>query len=186
TNADRISLQTEIGYEETVPGRIFRSWEVNSGPDFTFNHGGDLIDAGIGLFARGEFQNYWEGELRFFRFGGTLNDRLTRGGPLTHDPVGYSAGIGFESDPRWAVAVRPEIDLDWSPAGEWSTSLEVDVEWRPLENVSVELEPEVSRSMTKAQYVGSVDDPFAERTYGSRYLFADLRQTEVALSTRLN
>jgi hypothetical protein len=186
TNADRIFLQTEVGYEETVPGRIFRSWEVNSGPDFTFNHGGDLIDAGIGLFARGEFQNYWEGELRLFRFGGTLNDRLTRGGPLTHEPVGYSGGIGFESDPRHSVSVRPEADFDWSPAGEWSTSFEVDVEWRPLESLSVELQPEVSRSKTHAQYVATISDPLAESTYGNRYVFAELRQTEVAVSTRLN
>ncbi|MQA89051.1 MAG: hypothetical protein GEU90_02270 [Gemmatimonas sp.] len=186
TDADRISLSTDLGYEQTVPGSVFQSWEINSGPDLTFNFGGDLIEADIGIFARGEFVNFWEAELRFSRFGGTLNDRLTRGGPLSREPVGYSFGFGVETDPRRSYSLSPEIDVDWSPAAGWSTSFETEVEWRPLENLNIEVQPEVSFGRSEAQYVASFDDPFAEETFGRRYFFAALEQTEIALSTRVD
>jgi hypothetical protein len=48
------------------------------------------------------------------------------------------------------------------------------------------LSPGVERSFTNAQYVGTIPDPLATSTYVSHYLFAPLRQTTVALETRLD
>src|SRR5690606_11901547 len=61
TSADRIIVETGFGYEETRPGRIFRNWQVNLGPDFTFNYGGNLVERDVGVFSRFEFMNFWEG-----------------------------------------------------------------------------------------------------------------------------
>src|SRR5690606_17294348 len=43
-----------------------------------------------------------------------------------------------------------------------------------------------SVSHNPAQYVSTVTDAFADRTYGSRYIFAELDQTTVSFDTRVN
>ena len=60
------------------------------------------------------------------------------------------------------------------------------LEWKPGARVSLRLEPQVERIRTSAQYVDTFDDTLAVNTYGHRYVFADLDQTTVSASVRLN
>ena len=46
--------------------------------------------------------------------------------------------------------------------------------------------PQVLRSQSQAQYLSTVVDPLQTETYGSRYVFGELEQTEVSMPTRLN
>jgi hypothetical protein len=57
---------------------------------------------------------------------------------------------------------------------------------KPAENWVVRVGPELSRTVLPAQYVVTVPDNTATATYGSRYVFAGLRQTTLAIDTRLN
>jgi hypothetical protein len=52
--------------------------------------------------------------------------------------------------------------------------------------LSISLGPLFNRSRGNAQYVRSVTDETATSTYGSRYVFADIDQTSVSLTTRVN
>ena len=52
--------------------------------------------------------------------------------------------------------------------------------------MSLKLEPQIERTGTSAQYVDTFDDPAATHTFGHRYVFADLDQTTVSASVRLN
>jgi hypothetical protein len=50
----------------------------------------------------------------------------------------------------------------------------------------VSVGPNLKKAFVDAQYVDDVADPAMTATYGRRYVFAPLRQTELSLVTRLN
>lgn len=43
TSADRVSLDSNLSYEQIQPGRVFRRLSVHGSPDATWNYGGDLV-----------------------------------------------------------------------------------------------------------------------------------------------
>jgi hypothetical protein len=186
TTADRLSLDTRFNYRQNQPGRTFRTWGLGTGPELSWNFGGDLVEAGTGLVLNGQLLNYWSGALFLQHRFSTLNDRLTRGGPLARDPAGSSVGFFFDSDSRRAYTVGGNANLGWDESGAWSQRMGFDIGLRPAANWDVRVGPSVSRNHTTAQYVQAVNDATATQTFGRRFVFAELDQTSVSLETRLN
>lgn len=186
TTADRISLSGQLAYNRNRPGPVFREWRLDASAGFTYNYDGDLVERRAGLSSSFQFLNYWGGSIRVGRGGGTVSDRLTRGGPLAWDPVGYSVRGELRSDPRRAYTISTEASREWNEVGGYRSSAEVGLGWRPAANWEIQVSPQASWSRSTAQYVTVVTDPAAAATFGRRYIFADLDQTEVALATRLN
>jgi hypothetical protein len=58
--------------------------------------------------------------------------------------------------------------------------------FRPAPNISLTLEPGLFVNRTPTQYIGAWDDPTATATFGQRYVFASLRQTELSGGLRLD
>ena len=186
TAGDRIALNTNFGYEERRPGKTFRQWSLRSGPDVTWNYGGDMVERRIGLFADAELLNYWAGGLRLFNSGGTLNDRLTRGGPLTREPMSYFVGADLRSDQRRKLTVFGGFNTGWDEAGGSRHSADFNIGIKPAETWDIRIGPEFSVNHAVAQYVTSIANAAATETFGRRYIFSDLRQTTLGLETRLN
>ncbi|MBW3630194.1 MAG: hypothetical protein KY464_12950 [Gemmatimonadetes bacterium] len=186
TTADRIALGTAISYRQNRPGNVFRNWGVFSGPDFTWNYGGNLVSASNGVFLSGQLVNYWGGSINVQQRFSTLNDRLTRGGPLTRDPAGAGLGFRINSDQRRAYTFGADGSFGSDKGGSWRRSAGVDVGMKPAGNWDLRFGPEWSRNHSAAQYLQSVGDPLATSTYGRRYVFGELDQTTVSLETRLN
>jgi hypothetical protein len=67
-----------------------------------------------------------------------------------------------------------------------SWSARAAVEWKPGSRVSLRVEPQIEKIGTSSQYVDTFDDVLATNTFGHRYVFADLDQTTVSASVRLN
>lgn len=57
---------------------------------------------------------------------------------------------------------------------------------KPAGNWEVAIGPDLSRSRSVAQYVTTITDTTATRTFGRRYVFSDLQQTTLGIETRLN
>jgi hypothetical protein len=57
---------------------------------------------------------------------------------------------------------------------------------RPTPALSLSASPAWTREFNEAQYVRSVADAAAAATYGSRYVFGELSQSEFSMSTRAN
>jgi len=70
-------------------------------------------------------------------------------------------------------------------ADDHSTSFSVGVDMRPSTFLHVTLGPNLGIQHSTGQYVRSVTDALATSTYGSRYVFADLGQTTLAMDTRV-
>jgi len=115
-----------------------------------------------------------------------VNNRRTRGGPLTLTPPGYQLGIDLGSDSRKTFVLsagaftyyRSRTDEEWSTYA--------NLQYRPAPNVSVTVGPNLSKGQYPLQYVDAIRDTAVTATFGTQYVFARLRQTELSAGVRLN
>jgi hypothetical protein len=184
---DQINTHVMFGHKWTRPGRLMRSWRINFAGFRSYNFGGDVTWTGLFLTGLYELHNFSTGRWFIAYNPRTVSDRRTRGGPLMINQAGVEWDFGLDSDPnkRWVFGMGlhgNHYRLGW----EQSWSARAALEWKPGARVSLRIEPQVDRSRTSAQYVDSFDDAMAAATFGHRYVFADLYQTTVSASVRLN
>jgi hypothetical protein len=186
TSTDRIVLDPNVTYEHTRPGRLLRRWSVRAGPDNVWTYGWELVRRQSYLTVQGQFLNYWQANVQLNHASPSFNDRLTRGGPLTRTPSSNGARFDVGSDPRRRYTVGAQINRTVDRAGLSQTSYSLDLGVKPADNVEFQIGPDLTRLRQPAQYVTTIADAAATRTFGSRYVFAPLEQTTLAIDTRLN
>ena len=184
--ADRLIVETHFQYNETRPGKTFRSWTFGGGPDNIWNYEGQHVLSNVNLVSQITFLNYWGVGLRFEWIPETYDDRLTRGGPLARSPEGLLGRINFNSDTRRNVTYRGTINVSQDDGDSWAQSISGGIDLRPRENWQISIGPNWTRGHTSAQYVTSIADSRAVNTFGRRYLFGGLDQTTLGIDTRVN
>jgi hypothetical protein len=185
-SADRLGVDVNVSYRDNGVGRLFRRWDVNVGPDATWNYGGDRVGGSVGIRGGVQLLNYWNVNANYDFRPAALDDRLTRGGPLAVRPREQSFGMFVNSNPRNRTTLNVQANQGWNAAGGSSQRLETNVGVRVASNVEVRVGPQLNRSHTVAQYVTSVRDATMDATFGRRYIFAPIDQTTLSMSTRLN
>lgn len=186
TNADRFILDTHYQYTQPDPGRVLRSWSMFGGPDAVWNFAGDRTFTNINTMARIELLNYWGTTVRVQYNPWVDDDRLTRGGPIAQSPGGFSGNLNVNSDGRRSAVARGTYAWGSDTAGGWNRRLQLNLRARFKETLQFNIGPSYSWSFSPAQYVTRIDDPLAEATYGTRYVFAGLDRTTLSLETRVN
>ncbi|HEX2077344.1 MAG TPA: DUF5916 domain-containing protein [Longimicrobium sp.] len=185
--ADRLDAEVGGDYQETRPGKVLRRW---------FTYGSALVEHNYAwenisnrLFWGGNLQllNYW---FAYTNVGvslpGTVDDRLTRGGPAARRVGFYTVNAGVSSDPRKKVIGDVGTFLQRDRAGGDDNQFFARLLLRPAPHWEFSIGPSFSRTHVVAQYLGTVPDPAATETFGARYVFASLNQTTTALEARLN
>ncbi|HEX2722347.1 MAG TPA: DUF5916 domain-containing protein [Gemmatimonadaceae bacterium] len=184
--ADRVDLQANGSYVETRPGR-FRRYQLAATALVEHNYSWEPISSRLFLNSFVQFLNYWGAN---FNFGaglpGTIDDRLTRGGPSAKRPPYFSVNAGVASDPRRSVVLNFGTFLQTGPGEGSNSDWFANVQFKPQPNLEMSLGPSLSRDKSEAQFLGRITDPAATRTYGVRYLFASVNQTTLSLDTRVN
>ena len=184
--ADRMEMRSSFGYEQPTAGRHFRTLSVNAGTIGRLNFGGEVVAAETSLALRAQHVSFNQFNARVARQFGVWNDRLTRGGPLTRQPSGYSGSVGFNTDRRKIWQLQAGFELAEDDEGGRSRGGNLTLGVRFLEIYELQVGTNVSRTRAAAQYVTTVSDPAATQTFGRRYVFAPLDQTTVGVETRLN
>ena len=185
--ADRLDLQTGFNYNETRPGKVLRRYAGFGQVLVEHNYDGQNISNRIFTGANAQFLNYWNAFLNLSTsLAGTVDDRLTRGGPAARRAGFSNLNAGFSSDPRKPVIGQLNGFFQRDDAGGSQVDLFAGVVLRPAPHWEVSLGPNYGRVHSVAQYLGTVPDPLATETFGARYVFASLDQTVVGLETRLN
>ncbi len=115
-----------------------------------------------------------------------MDDRLTRGGPLSRLPAGGTLTARIDSDNRKSVTYGATLTDSWDDAGGYARSVTPYLSIRPMSALRISFEPGLRKSRDNAQYVQTVEDPTAIATYGGRYVFATLDQTTLNLDTRID
>jgi hypothetical protein len=184
--ADRLDLQANGSYVETRPGR-FRRYQVSGTGLFEHNYDWEPISSRLFLNGFLQFLNYWSTNLNFSTgLPGTIDDRLTRGGPRAERPPYFSVNAGVSSDPRRSIVFRIGNFIQWGPGDGRNFDWFATLEFKPRPSLEFSFGPEIGWDKSEAQFLGRVTDAAATRTYGARYIFASVDQTTLSLDTRVN
>ena len=184
--ADRIDLQANGRYVETRPGR-FRNYQVSGTALFEHNYAWDAISSRLFLNGFLQFLNYWSANLNLSSgLPGTIDDRLTRGGPHAERPPYFSVNSGIESDNRRAVVFELGNFTQWGPGEGRNFDWFGGVLFKPRPSIELSVGPSLSWDKSEAQFLGRITDPAAVNMYGARYVFASVDQTTLSLDTRIN
>jgi hypothetical protein len=113
-------------------------------------------------------------------------DRLTRGGPVGQVPTRTGAGLEINSDSRKKHTYGAFLQHFDDEAGGWSDYIGPRLTLKPMPALRIQFQPSWSRSRSMGQYVTSQEDAAATETFGTRYVFATLDQTELSATTRVD
>jgi hypothetical protein len=159
---------------------------VSLSADQEWNFGGERIGRGVGVFLSTQLRSYWSAYGTLSRGFASLDDRLTRGGPMARDPGHWYADANLSTDDRNRFFVSGEAYYLHDDAGGWSAGGGAFVSIKPAPGVKLRIGPYVADDRPATQLVTRVSDSLAVATFGRRYVFATLDQPTTSLSTRLD
>ncbi len=173
-------------WRKTNPDRLTRRRSLSIAKWYALNFDGDRQGDGLHFFWDMQLRNYWAvGGNGYQRFR-SQNDTFTRGGPSGENPARRGAGAWLETDSRRRASGSAEVFYSRNVYGSDEPEASLSLHLKPTSSFSLRIGPSYRRPHVVAQWVGSQEDSLAVHTYGQRYLFAEIRQTEVSLTTRLN
>ena len=190
--ADAASVTWQLDYNQPEP-RWLNYYSIYTYGGVSTNFGGDIIDHDYrgGFFLR--FRNLWSWSTTGGISPTYTNDRLTRGGPLARRPAYGSLSTVVSTDRSRRLSAQLQVsllrDLPHSFAGtipEWDRFVTIGLTARPSNALEVSLEPTWGIEVDTDQFFTRIRDDAARATFGTRYVFADLRQEQVDLGVRLN
>jgi hypothetical protein len=185
--ANRADLQGTLAYVENRPGKTFRSYQFNGYARGEWNYDGDHIYNNFTLTGFGQFLNYWWSEVTVgTTLAGSVDDKLTWGGPLARRPGALRLNASVGSDDRKKVAGVLQGVFMRDDEGGSDVLLAAELQLKPSPRWNLTLTPIYQRTQLGAQYIMSRADVAAVNTFGRRYVLAELDQTTLALETRLN
>ncbi|HET7790005.1 MAG TPA: DUF5916 domain-containing protein [Gemmatimonadales bacterium] len=173
------------GYRWTTPGKVFRAAELYGAAFRSYDYDGNMIWTGVFSNGWAQLRNFYQVNFDVAYNPWTISNRRTRGGPLMLTPPGYQFDGMVQSDSRkfWMLML---MGGTYQSVGDRNWYLSPSIELRPAPNVDVTVGPNFSQDATPEQYVGTFADSNATQTFGNRYLFATLHQTEVSAGIRVN
>src|SRR6266705_1981811 len=181
-----INMHLGGGRTWSKPGKLFRYAEVGGAVFRNYDWDGNIIWSGLFQFGYVQFHNYYGLNWNLAYNPWTVSNRRTRGGPLTLTPPGYQFGFDANSDSRKRVTLGAGAGTYYRSGADYDWYSYLNVQYLPAPNVSVSVGPNLSGANYPLQYVDAIADSTATATYGTRYVFARLRQTELSAGVRLN
>lgn len=185
-SADGIDYNADIQVRETEPGRYFRNWRLGFVTRGAFNYGGDRTNEEWNQNTTLTFLNFWTFNLNTKFDLPTLDDRLTRGGPLMRTAFSWGQEYRLNSATGSRVGWRANFSWNRDGLGGWRNNASGGITLRPAPRWQLSLDPNYQVSTDARQYVATVTDAAATATYGARYVFAYVDRVTTSLRTRLN
>lgn len=183
---DRKDMQGFLSYVQNKPGSVLRQWRVNTSFRSEHNSAWDPILTVSATSVFLQTLSYWNTLFQVSRFFRAYDDRLTRGGPMASRPGWTTVFLNVSSDNRLPVTGRVNVNYTRDEAKGWTQGVFLSVGVRSSTSWTLSFGPSYRRSFGAAQFVTSVPDTAYKPTYGVRYVFAPIRQTEAGLETRFN
>lgn len=183
--ANVINMHVGGGYDWTTPTSYYHFLEL--GLFYFRNLDYDWNKTAEGIFTYGNYQlpNYYFISWNYCYNPATINNRRTRGGPLSINPAGWQVNLSANSDDRKSLVGNVSF-FSYQAANENNIEYDLGFEYRPASNIDVSISPFYNRELTNAMYVGTQGDKTATATYGSRYVFGTMDQKTIGAGIRLN
>jgi hypothetical protein len=185
-STDMRSFAPIINYRDQKPGNYVRSWEQYLFWNPSWNFDGDMTFNGVGAITVFEAANFWNYFVRLDWRPPALDPGLTRGGPVAGLKSGGGYLVEVNSDRRKKHTYGAFLQYSFNTGGGTGLFFGPRATIRPSPAVRVQLQPQYNRVHALAQYVTTTADANATQTYGSRYVFATLDQTQLSMTTRVD
>ena len=179
------SVSYSVMYRENTPDRL-RFYNLWTFGGQAWNYDGDHITNWYNIGSYIQFNNLWSFNFNINLNGKQVSDRLTRGGPIAENPRSWNFNVNINSNQTKRVSFNVGAFNRWDNSGERSTNIWGGIRTRPSTNIQLSLSPSISFFNGTDQYVTTVPDPLAARTFGSRYVFANIDQTTLSTTLRLD
>ena len=186
TIADRRGANFMVEYQQPAPLGKFQEYYFWLGGDYVYNFGGDIVEHdyfGGAYFRMRSFRGF---ELNYSYSPNHINDRLTRGGPITIRPSDYSLSGRLHSDVRKDLTASVRYRWRADVTGEFDKTYAASLNWRPAPNMELSPGIDFTQQFDNDQYVTKIHDIGANHTYGVRYVFADIDQSTLSASLSVN
>jgi len=183
--ADYHALSYYVSYQENSP-KIFRSYNLWAFAGHTWNFGGDLINNYYRTGGYFELNNLWSFNYNIGFNGNQYDDRLTRGGPVASSPRSWNVNFNINSDQTKKVSFNVGGYIEKNAAGGYFGDYWSSFDMRPATFIQLSISPELIIKKHNDQYVDTFADPEANQTYHNRYVFADIDQTSLYTTFRLD
>jgi hypothetical protein len=184
-NGDMINAHIIGGYKWVKPGRLTRHAEFHLAHARNYDFGGNNTYSVWFHYGYVRFLNYYLLNYYLAYNPETLNNRRTRGGPLTLNPDGVETSWSVSTDSRKPLVFGLGFSTtNYQPNHGWNAA--VTIEWKPSSNMSFSISPQYTADYTHAMWIGAFADPLAVSTFGNRYVFAELDYKDISAGMRLN
>ena len=183
---DRGGAHAVYFWRDVQPNRLTRQWQWWLAKWWTWNYAGELQGNGYNGQIGATFLNYWNAGFNAGWRHRTLDDRLTRGGPSALSPSLAFWNVNAGTDSRQAFSASGNASYSWTEEGGWQWNGGTSFNIKPSPKVTISTGPSWNRSHFIAQYVRTVSDPTADHTFGGRYVFGLLDQSQLTMTTRVS
>jgi hypothetical protein len=134
-----------------------------------------------------EFLNFWTANASLSYGADFMSRRATRGGPRMMDPGSWGFSMGFGTDNRKLLFLRPSLSVNRGRRDSGnSTKIGMSMTLQPSNQLLMTFTPSYQKSSNGAQYVAATGAVPFEPTYGTRYLFGDLDRQDLSMVARVN
>jgi hypothetical protein len=183
--ADVINSHVVTGYRWSDPTEYYRFMGFDVATFLNYDFGGNKTAQGFWFGGYLTMLNYYGIQFRTQYNPETFSARRTRGGPLMVNPSLQSFSADLFSDSRnwWVLYVGGGATTG---GNDQNTNAYIQAELKLTPTFTLTLGPDISFDNSKAQYIRSVADANANDTYGRRYVFAELKQTSLGATIRMN
>jgi hypothetical protein len=179
--ADTIQQSGWVQFRWDTPTRAFRTFRLNLNQWAGWNFDGDRRSAGANVNAHIVLKSNWSAGAGANFIDAVVDDRSTRGGPSFLSARGGNVWYYLNTDQRKAVNGGWMGYYYRNEQGSVEYGFDPEVTWRPTSFLSLSGGVRYSKSDNDTQWVQNIDD-----APSTRYVFGRIRQTTVALTTRVN
>jgi hypothetical protein len=183
-NSDQRFVYGWFNYNRFQPGTVFRNWSVGFNPNAGWDFGGTRLWSQVNTWGNATFANFWS--VNFFANNrwDAMSTGALRGGPALYSPGGNNVNVNVNSDRRQPVF--GSLNLGGYRERGTDTNrryVNAGINARPSARLELSLHPGVNWNDAAWQFVSA---PLTSATGEREYIFAQLDQTTVSLTTRLS
>ena len=185
SRTDIINYHIETGYRWNEPTRYYRIVNCNVAYFKTNDFGGRTQYQGIWGQVYYQFTNFHSVSIGYDYGFPFYDNYATRGGPALHIHSGNEWNFNYSTNDAKNLYGNGSF-YGYESDIIISRSMSVGVTYRPIPSLSFSLTPGYSRVFEKPHWIATEDDPYADLTYGKRYIFANLFRNEFSAQVRLD
>ena len=183
-STDDIEYNADIQIRQTVPGKLFQNWQLGFETKGARNFGGIHQMNSWTQTTQATLRNFWNFNVKSTLDLPSLDDALTRGGPLMGRPREFKQELRLNSAFGARTFWRVSGGYGTDEFATWRRHVGAQITLRPSARVQVSAEPSWQGGVDPRQYITRVAG--GDRTYGNRYIFGHIARTTVSTKLRLN